>query len=216
MNKCISKEDLNNLPVDAFNGEIVVVDFAHDVKKILPYLKKQKILGFDTEAKPSFKKGVKNEVALLQLSTEKKAFLFRLNKMGLTPELISILNDPLITKVGVAISDDLKDLKRLLEFNPNGFVEIQEKVKEFEIENFGLKKLSGLLLGFRISKAQQTSNWEAEKLSVQQIKYAATDAWVSLEIYNRLLELENDKLLSVRNKWSGVHTISLSLISIKH
>lgn len=190
MNKSISKEELNELPVQGFEGEIVVVDFERDVKKILPYLSKQSALGFDTETRPTFAKGKKNQVALLQLSTEKTAFLFRLNKMGLPKEISDILANPGITKVGVAIKDDLKALRSLTNFRPAGFVEIQEKVKDFEIENFGLKKLSGLLLGFRISKAQQTSNWEAEQLSEAQIKYAATDAWVSLEIYNRLLELE--------------------------
>ncbi len=190
MNKSISKEELNELQVQGFEGEIVVIDFAHDIKRILPYLAKQKVLGFDTETKPTFAKGDKNKVALLQLATQKKAFIFRLNKMGLPTQLIEILSNPKIIKVGVAINDDIKALKAIQNFKSNGFVEIQEKVKEFEIENFGLKKLSGLLLGFRISKAQQTSNWEAEPLTEAQIKYAATDAWVSLEIYNRLLEIE--------------------------
>lgn len=190
MNKSISKEELNELPVEGFGGEIIVIDYARDVKKILPFLKKQKTLGFDTETRPTFKKGAFNDVALLQLSTNKSAFLFRLNKMGLPKELSEILSNPEITKVGVAIKDDIAGLRKLTDFNPASFVEIQEKVKDFEIENFGLKKLSGLLLGFRISKAQQTSNWEAEKLTEAQIRYAATDAWVSLEIYNRLLELE--------------------------
>lgn len=190
MNKSISKEELNVLPVQSFDGEIVVIDFARDVKKILPYLLKQKVLGFDTETKPTFAKGKKNQVALLQLATEKSAFLFRINKMGFPAELVEVLANPNITKVGVAINDDIKALCCLTNFKPGGFVEIQEKVKDFEIENFGLKKLSGLLLGFRISKAQQTSNWEAEQLTEAQLKYAATDAWVSLEIYNRLLEIE--------------------------
>ncbi len=190
MEKFITNEDLNELPIKSFEGEIVIVDVARDIKKVIPYLKKQKILGFDTETRPTFKKGVKNEVALLQLSTKKRVFLFRLNKMGFNSELINLLSNPDIIKVGVAIADDLKDLKRLADFTPASFVEIQEKVKELEIENFGLKKLAGLLLGFRISKAQQTSNWEVEKLTVAQINYAATDAWVSLEIYNRLLEIE--------------------------
>jgi ribonuclease D len=190
MNKSISKEELNELPVQSFEGKIVVVDFEHDVKKIISYLKKQAVLGFDTETRPSFVKGKKNQVALLQLSTEKIAFIFRLNKMGLPQDIVDILAHPQIVKVGVAINDDIKALLSLKNFKPAGFVEIQEKVKDFEIENFGLKKLSGLLLGFRISKAQQTSNWEAEQLSEAQIKYAATDAWVSLGIYNRLLELE--------------------------
>ncbi|MGD9993924.1 MAG: 3'-5' exonuclease [Salinivirgaceae bacterium] len=190
MNKSISKEELNVLPIQSFEGEIVVIDYARDLKKILPYLLKQKVLGFDTETKPTFAKGKKNQVALLQLATEKSAFLFRINKMGLPAELVEVLASPGITKVGVAINDDIKALRCLTNFKPGGFVEIQEKVKDFDIENFGLKKLSGLLLGFRISKAQQTSNWEAEQLTEAQLKYAATDAWVSLGIYNRLLEIE--------------------------
>lgn len=195
MNKSISKEELQELPMGAFEGKIVVIEYEHDLKKVLPYLKKQKVLGFDTETRPTFKKGAKNEVALLQLSTKETAFLFRLNKMRLPIELANILANPSIVKAGVAINDDLKDLKRLADFNPGGFVEIQTKVKEFDIENFGLKKLSGLLLGFRISKAQQTSNWEAEPLTVAQLKYAATDAWVSLEIYNKLIEIETQLIV---------------------
>ncbi|MBI9065714.1 MAG: 3'-5' exonuclease domain-containing protein 2 [Salinivirgaceae bacterium] len=190
MNKCISKEELNELPVEAFGGEIIVIDFENDAKKIISVLKKSIILGFDTETKPNFKKGKKNNVALLQLSTEKTAFIFRLNKMGLPDCLKEILADPNIIKAGVAIKDDILALKGLSKFKPGGFIELQEKVKDFEIENFGLKKLSGLLLGFRISKAQQTSNWEAEHLSDAQLKYAATDAWVSLGIYIKLMELE--------------------------
>lgn len=190
MNKCISKEELNELPIQGFEGNTIVIEFARDVKKIIQTLKKQSTLGFDTETRPTFKKGRKNSVALLQLSTPDTAFVFRLNKMGLPNELIDILSDPNILKAGVAIKDDILGLRELSDFKPAGFIELQEKVKEFEIENFGLKKLSGLLLGFRISKAQQTSNWEAEQLTPAQIKYAATDAWVSLEIYKRLMEIE--------------------------
>lgn len=190
MNKCISKEELNELPVESFNGEIIVVDYERDAKKIVHILKRADVLGFDTETRPTFKKGIKNNVALLQLSTEKTAFIFRLKKMGLPDCLKEILADPNIIKAGVAIKDDILALKKLGRFNPSGFVEIQDWVKDFEIENFGLKKLSGLLLGFRISKAQQTSNWEADQLTEAQIRYAATDAWVSLEIYNKLKELE--------------------------
>lgn len=190
MNKCISKEELNELPIQGFEGQIVVIDSVRDVVKVTPALKNESMLGFDTETRPSFKKGKKNRVALLQLSTEDTAFIFRLNKIGLPQQLVEILSDQNIQKAGVAIKDDISALRELSDFKPAGFVEIQEKVKEFNIENFGLKKLSGLLLGFRISKAQQTSNWEADQLTDAQIKYAATDAWVSLEIFNKLLDLE--------------------------
>ncbi len=190
MSKCISKEELNELPIQGFEGEIIVIDIASDVKQVIASLKSKTTLGFDTETRPTFKKGRKNKVALLQLSTKDTAYIFRLNKIGLPQEIVEILADPNIIKAGVAIKDDIALLRELQDFKPAGFIELQVKVKDFEIENFGLKKLSGLLLGFRISKAQQTSNWEAETLTDAQIKYAATDAWVSLGIYNKLLELE--------------------------
>jgi ribonuclease D len=190
MNKSISKEELQKLPIKAFEGKVIVVNSRDDMKKAISYLQKQKILGFDTETRPTFKKGALNKVALLQLSTETTAILFRLNKIGLPLELTSILSNKNIIKAGVAIDDDLKSLKKLTKFTPNGFIEIQQKVKEFDIENFGLKKLSGLLLNFNISKTQQTSNWELDPLTPAQIKYAATDAWVSLKIYKALINIE--------------------------
>jgi len=190
MIKSISNEELNELPVHAFEGKITIIDSARDAKKISPFLKSQKELGFDTETKPSFKKGQKNKVALLQLSTKDNAFLFRLNKMGLPDCIIEILSDSNIIKTGVAIHDDIAALKKLNKFTPAGFIEIQDIAKEMEFENLGLKKLSGILMGFRISKAQQTSNWELSELSQAQLRYAATDAWVSLEIYHRMKEVQ--------------------------
>lgn len=191
MNKSISKDELESLEVQAFEGETVIIGHQHDINNAVEMLKRSNTIGFDTETRPSFKKGQKHKVALLQLSTNNTAFLFRLNKTGINNELIQLFENPNITKVGVAIKDDIKALQKLKAFTPAGFIDIQDKVKDFNIENFGLKKLAGLLLGFRISKAQQTSNWEADELTDAQIKYAATDAWVSLKIYQKLIELEH-------------------------
>ncbi len=191
MNKSISKDELESLEVQAFEGETVIIGHQHDINNAVEILKRSNTIGFDTETRPSFKKGQKHKVALLQLSTNNTAFLFRLNKTGINNELIQLFENPNITKVGVAIKDDIKALQKLKAFTPAGFIDIQDKVKDFNIENFGLKKLAGLLLGFRISKAQQTSNWEADELTDAQIKYAATDAWVSLKIYQKLIELEH-------------------------
>ncbi len=192
LKESISKEELNNYPLKGFEGKIVVITTERDANKTFDYLNNQAVLGFDTETRPSFKKHVQYKVSLLQLSTESTAFIFRLNKMGLPKSIAKILENNDITKTGVAIKDDINALQKLNNFKPSGFVELQEKVTDFGIKNFSLKKLSAIVLGFRISKAQQTSNWEAETLSDAQIKYAATDAWVSLKIYNKLLELDND------------------------
>ena len=179
----ITKEELVDLPLRWFEGEIVVVDSERKIKSVVEVLSKATIIGFDTETKPAFKKGVFNNVALLQLSTKTQAFLFRLNQIGLPREICKILADPNIIKPGVAIHDDIKGLRLIKKFNPGGFVELQDSAKELGILNFSLKKLTAIACGFRISKGQQLSNWEADELTEKQQVYAATDAWTALEIY---------------------------------
>lgn len=185
--KTISREEIEKMEIRAFEGEIVLVDNCDCLNAVLEELCKCTEIGFDTETRPSFKKGRVNKVALLQLSTSNKAYLFRLNNIGLPSGLLQILSNESIKKIGVAIHDDLIILKKLKEFVPAGFIELQNLVKEFSIENFGLKKLCAIVLGFRISKAKQLSNWEQEELDLSQLRYAATDAWVPLEIYKELI-----------------------------
>lgn len=184
----ITNEEISALPVRSFPGEIFYIDTYEKYLKVLPFLLGEKILGFDTETKPTFKKGKTNGVSLLQLSTSDRAFLFRLNKIGMPQEIKDILASENITKIGVAIHDDISSLRKVGEFKPAGFVDLQQYVKNFGIEDNGLKKLVAIVLGFKISKRQQTSNWEADVLSQSQIEYAATDAWVCLEIFNRLMQ----------------------------
>jgi len=164
-----------------------LVDDPDKFRQIIPKLENQKILGFDTETRPSFRKGRKNKVSLIQLSTGKLACLFRINKIGFPDELIRILNDPKVIKAGVAIHDDIRFLKNIRRFNPDGFIDLQKYVKEFGISSSGLKKLAAIVLGFRISKRQQVTDWEADKLTEAQQLYAATDAWVCYEIYRKLV-----------------------------
>jgi len=103
--------------------------------------------------------------------------------------LAEFLESATIEKAGVAIRDDMVAMKKLRSFNPGGFVEITHLTKSVGLEAESVKKLTGLLLGFRISKSAQTSNWEAPTLTEKQIQYAATDAWVCLEIFRRLRAL---------------------------
>lgn len=182
----ITKEELTILPLRGFDGEIRVIDEHDQLEDVVRYLSAQKVIGFDTETRPAFKKGVFNKVALLQLSTTDKAFLFRVNKIGLPREIMSILTNEEIVKPGVAIRDDIKGLQAIAQFNPRGFIELQDFAKEMGIQNFSLKKLAAIVLGFRISKSQQLSNWEAPTLTEAQQVYAATDAWAAYEIYKTL------------------------------
>lgn len=182
----ITKEEISTLPQKSFKGEVFYIDKMENFYKVIDKLRKEKLLGFDTETRPSFKKGKLYDVSLLQLSTAEKVYLFRLNKIGLPEELAEILADENVLKIGVAIHDDIASLRKLREHEPKGFIDLQQYVNSFGIEDNGLKKLVANILGFRISKRQQTSNWEADILSSAQIEYAATDAWVCYEIYNKL------------------------------
>ncbi|HKI88043.1 MAG TPA: 3'-5' exonuclease [Draconibacterium sp.] len=179
----ITKEELTDMPLKWFKGEIVLVDSYEKVTYAAQILSDYSVIGFDTETRPSFKKGVVNKVSLLQLSTHDQAFLFRLHKVGLPEQIIEILSNPEIIKTGVAIRDDIKGLQEIQKFKPGGFVELQDYAKDLGIQNFSLKKLTAIVLGFRISKTQQLSNWEADSLSEAQQIYAATDAWTALEIF---------------------------------
>ena len=187
----ITRDDLHKLPAGQFNGRIHLIEDISHVNGICDILAKETILGFDTETKPSFKKGNSNRVSLLQLATSDDAYLFRINKAGLPKALIKILSDPSILKAGIAIRDDIRHLVTVSDFKADGFIELQNYVKQFGIENSGLSKLSGIILNFRISKSQQLSNWENEVLTDAQMLYAATDAWAACQIYKTLIQLQS-------------------------
>lgn len=186
----ITRDEIALLPRKKFSGEIFYIDSQDAFNEYFPELMEATILGFDTETKPSFKKGTSNEVSLLQLSTAEKAFLFRINKIGLPGQVTELLSDPGVTKAGVAIHDDIAALQRVGMFTPDGFIDLQDYVKDFGIIDNGLKKLSANILGFQISKRQQTSNWEQDDLTTGQIEYAATDAWVCHQIYTVLRKVK--------------------------
>jgi ribonuclease D len=182
----ITPEEIKNLELKWFKGEILVADNLTIYKTAIKRLSGSRVLGFDTETRPSFRKGKKNRVSLIQLSNHSLACLFRINIIGIPDELAGILGNPAIIKSGVALHDDIKCLRVVRKFEPAGFVDLQSYVKGFGIQSSGLKKLSAIILGFRISKSQQVTDWEAQVLTEAQKVYAATDAWVCYEIYSKL------------------------------
>jgi len=181
--KTITNEELELLPLTSFEGKIIVVESLLTFNGAMQMLEQETVLGFDTETKPSFKKGKNNKVALLQLSTEDYAVLFRINKIGFPEPLARLMANPNIIKVGAAIRDDIKGLQGITLFKPQGFVELQDLAKKLEIEQIGLKNLAAIVLNIKISKRQQLSNWENEELGLSQLKYAATDAWVGYKVF---------------------------------
>ncbi len=185
----ISKEDSAKLPPLVFKGEIVIVDSEEQIEAACLDIARYPIIGFDTETRPSFKAGVSYRVALLQISTPLKCYLFRLNRIPLHRSILSILERKDIVKLGADVLGDLRALKQLRHFREGGFVDLQKIIGEWGIEEKSLRKMSAIVLGYRISKAQRLSNWEAARYTPQQLQYAATDAWACIEIYNRLQKI---------------------------
>jgi ribonuclease D len=183
----ITPEELEKCELSWFKGEIVVVEDMKSFKDTFPRILNSEILGFDTETRPSFRKGRKNKVSLIQLANEELACLIRINKVGIPPDLADLLANPEIIKAGVAVHDDIRFLKRVKGFNPSGFIDLQNFVRDYGIKSSGLKKLAAIVLGFRISKRQQVTDWEAIHLTDAQQIYAATDAWVCHQIYRKLV-----------------------------
>lgn len=182
----ISSEEINLLPHIKFTGKITLITTEEDSLQAIEKLKKERILGFDTESRPAFKKRESYPISLLQLSTDEEAFLFRLNKIPLGQEIISVLENESIIKTGVAIRDDIKGLKSLSHHQGQGFIEIADMARDLGIKKLGLRSLTAILLNKKLSKKNKLTNWEKDKLSADQLNYAATDAWLSLKVYREL------------------------------
>ena len=182
----ISKEEVAALDLIQFEGPIKVIDTLEGFEKEIEQIAGQPVLGFDTETRPSFKKGKVYPTSLIQLASLDQAWIIRVNRIAYPRELLNLLsNDPPL-KIGLGLQDDLRRLRADFKFEPRGFLDLQSYVEAFHIDEKGLKKISGIVLNRRISKSQQVSNWDADILSEAQLRYAATDAWICLLIYNSL------------------------------
>jgi len=185
----ITKDEIKFLPLLKFNGKIILINGDNNLDEVMNELYKAKMVGFDTETKPTFKKGQINPIALLQFSLNGKAFLFRVHHSGIPEEIVDFLADPQVAKIGVALDDDFVQLRRQVDFEPQNIIDLNKLAPELGIENIGVRNLSAIFLGGRVSKNQQTSNWENPELTKSQLIYAATDAWVCLKIYQKMISL---------------------------
>lgn len=185
----ISKDEINLLPIMEFEGEIIEIVTLEGALKALDLLKEEPVLGFDTETRPSFKKGESYLPALLQLATSERAFIFRLKFFEPPEEMFALLSNPKVLKVGVGIADDLNALQKLRKFKPEGFQDLSLMVRKLGFTSEGLRALTGIFLGKRLLKGAKVTNWEKPELSPAQIKYAGTDAVVGLLIYQKIIAL---------------------------
>ena len=182
----ITKEEISLLEIEEFLGRIIVIDTEKDTDKAVSYLSGFEAVGFDTETRPSFKKGTRYKISLMQISTDEACFLFRLNRIGIPQSLEDFLVNDKILKIGLSLRDDFGAIRKRADIKPANFLDLQNYVGQFGIEDASLQKIYAILFDKKISKGQRLSNWEADVLTEQQKKYAALDAWACLKIYNQL------------------------------
>ena len=188
INFTITREELNELPIGGWEGETILIDKPEDVEPAIQAINKETIIGIDTETRPAFKKGVAYHISLIQIATRDCTYLFRINHVGLSAGLIKLFESEKIMKVGIDLNYDINLLQHVKRFTPRNVIELNSYCTQKGFLVMGLRKLSALILGIRITKRQQTSNWEAETYTPAQIKYAATDAWACRELFVRLIE----------------------------
>ncbi len=177
------------LPLSQYEGKVVIAASEETIREALREIGQFSVVGFDTEARPTFKKGQIRQISLIQIATDDKVYLLRIMQTGLMDCIVDFMENPNIVKVGIGLDDDFNLLNRLRSFDKRGFLDLNIRFKEIGAENIGARNLAGMMLGIRISKSAQTSNWEAEEYTDKQISYAATDAWICLEIYRALQDL---------------------------
>ena len=182
----IPKQDIKHLPLMKFDGKIHLINTDDELKEAFHVMAKSDFLGFDTETKPTFNKGEYNQTALIQLSTMTDAYIIRVKELGINNHLKNLLEDREVLKIGISIRDDIKELKKLRPFRPGGFIDLNDIAAELGITQIGMRSLAGIFLKGRVSKSQQTSNWESKELTAGQLSYAATDAWICTKIYTML------------------------------
>lgn len=192
----ISNEETAQLPAIEFGGEIRIIDHERDIAEACKVLAAEPVIGFDTETRPSFRPGVTFRVSLLQLSTPTVCYLFRLNRIPLAKPILQLLESKQVLKIGADVAGDLRSLHQIRHFREAGFIDLQSIAPQWGIGEKSLRKLSAIVLGQRVSKAQRLSNWEAATLTDKQQLYAATDAWVCTRIYEKLLRTPQKPLRS--------------------
>lgn len=186
----ISKEAINKLPLKTYCGPVYMISSEDQMPSSLNHLNKERILGFDVETKPSFRKGESYPPSLLQLASSEAVYVFQINCLSFPNGLNELMSNPNILKVGVGLDVDIQKINEVSPFETEGCIELGSMVNKLGVKNTGLRSLAANFLGFRISKKAKCSDWSKKILSPDQIAYAATDAWVGREIYLYLERLE--------------------------
>lgn len=185
MMRVISRDDLASLPIRRYEGTVSLVATAKELEQARADIRQERVVGFDTETRPSFKKGESHLPCLVQAATARAVYLFQLSRLDVFPALVELLARRDTVKAGVGLAHDLRQLKLVFPFTVNNVLDLGVVARRRGLGQTGVRNLAGMFLGFRIPKGNRTSNWAAPRLSPAQIAYAATDAWACRELYLR-------------------------------
>jgi ribonuclease D len=183
--RSISKEAISSLPVRRYEGKVSLVETLRELEEARADIRQERVVGLDTETRPSFKKGEVHLPCLVQAATAQAVYLFQLSRLDVFPTLVELLAKPDVVKTGVGLAHDLRQLKLVFPFAVENVIDLGVIARRRGLGQTGVRNLAGMLLGFRIPKGNRTSNWAAPRLSPAQITYAATDAWACRELYLR-------------------------------
>jgi ribonuclease D len=181
--RTISREEIARLPIRRYEGEVHVVATAEELERALADIRQDSVVGFDTETRPAFRKGEDYLPCLVQVATARRVYLLQLQRLDFSRAIAELLASPHIVKAGVALAGDLSQLQRLFPLEPVSIVDLGHVARRHGNRQTGLRNLAALFLNARIPKGARTTNWAAARLSPAQIGYAATDAWISRELY---------------------------------
>ena len=187
--RSVSREEVNALPIRRYEGEVRVVSAPQDLAPALADILQEPVVGFDTETRPAFRPGESYPPSLAQVATARGVYLFQVRHREAAAAVAQMLASAHVVKAGVGLADDLKALKKLVEFSERSIVDLGAVATRHGLKQTGVRNLTGLFLGFRIPKGTKTSNWARSQLTSQQIAYAATDAWACRELYLRFSTL---------------------------
>lgn len=179
----ISREALAALPVQRYEGEVVLVRDPWMLAAAMADIEATAVVGFDTEKRPAFRVGEHYPPSLVQVATARTIYLFQLQRMDFSAALARVFAAPGIAKSGVSVADDIRELKLLFPFEERSVVDLGVVAKRQGLRQSGVRNLAGMFLGFRITKGAKTTNWAARELTAQQVAYAATDAWACRELH---------------------------------
>ena len=187
--KGISREELIELPIRRYEGSVHVVAGHADLQRAMQDILQESVVGFDTETRPAFRPGESYLPSLVQFATASAVYLLQVQQQDLSGPVREVLSSEKIIKVGVSVTDDMRNLKKLFQFDERSVVDLGKVAERNGLKQTGIRNLAGIFLGTRIPKGTKTTNWAARRLTPQQIAYAATDAWACRELYLKFREL---------------------------